>query len=266
MMKLEIPTDNHSVMYHMGEALRNIAIDGGFVTSSKTTVVSTVGEISRTVTNEMTPPPAVTPDEQTQGENPVTGKELKDHTHSGSDFKDAETEPTPPVVTPEEVEALTSSDDTYDKEGLPWDNRIHSKGKTRNADDTWRVARCPKDKTKEEWESYIEEVRAELTALMQIESTVTEEVIEAAPDIVELPEVVEEPPIEIPEIVTPPVTVDEPDCPKTFGELMKFITTSKLPIDKVKSTLAEHGIPAVPLLAKRLDLIPQVYTSLKALV
>ena len=54
-----------------------------------------------------------------------------------------------------EITGLADSveDDTLDADGLPWDKRIHSRGKTRLSDNTWRLTRKPKDKTDEEWSS-----------------------------------------------------------------------------------------------------------------
>ena len=64
----------------------------------------------------------------------------------------------------------TEQDNTLDADGLPWDKRIHSRGKTRLSDDTWRLARKPNDKTDEEWTAYVESVKAELKAVQDIPS------------------------------------------------------------------------------------------------
>ena len=68
------------------------------------------------------------------------------------------------VEVPEHIE----QDDTLDADGLPWDKRIHSRGKTRLSDDTWRLARKPNDKTDEEWSAYVESVKSELKAVQDI--------------------------------------------------------------------------------------------------
>lgn len=57
---------------------------------------------------------------------------------------------------------------TLDKDGLPWDSRIHSGNKVTNADGTWRVRRKPKDMSDDEWSATLETVRAELKQLMTI--------------------------------------------------------------------------------------------------
>ena len=61
-----------------------------------------------------------------------------------------------------------ATDDTLDADGLPWDARIHSGNRERNADNTWRARRKPKDMDAEQWAEYVEQVRAELVALMAI--------------------------------------------------------------------------------------------------
>jgi len=68
-------------------------------------------------------------------------------------------------------EPETEQDDTLDADGLPWDKRIHSRGKTRLSDDTWRLARKPNDKTDEEWTAYVESVKSELKAVQDIPVT-----------------------------------------------------------------------------------------------
>ena len=62
-------------------------------------------------------------------------------------------------------------DDTLDADNLPWDKRIHSRGKTRLSDNTWRLARKPNDKTDEEWTAYVESVKSELKAVQDIPVT-----------------------------------------------------------------------------------------------
>jgi hypothetical protein len=69
------------------------------------------------------------------------------------------------------IAAATATEETapeppdHDSEGLPWDSRIHSAGKTLNSDGTWRVARRPKDKDESEWAATIQAVRGELKAV-----------------------------------------------------------------------------------------------------
>ena len=73
----------------------------------------------------------------------------------------------------EEAVVATEQDDTLDADGIPHDKRIHSKGATRLADNTWRLRKRPADKTEEEWTAYIDSVKAELKAVQDIPSETT---------------------------------------------------------------------------------------------
>ena len=122
--------------------------------------------------------------------------------------------------------------------------------------------------------TYVEEVKQELRGVMS--APVTETV--TPPPIVEetvtppvITETVTPPPI-VEETVTPPViteTVTPPpadDDVKTFQQLMLLITKNnkKINKDQVLEILKRHGVTAVPLLATRTDLIPQVAADIKA--
>ena len=50
-IKLEIPSSDEIAMFHMGEALRNMAVDYGYVVPSKCNIThtETVGDVSRIV-------------------------------------------------------------------------------------------------------------------------------------------------------------------------------------------------------------------------
>src|SRR5690606_7502672 len=85
------------------------------------------------------------------------------------------------IVRQQASDVTVEVSDTIDADGLPWDQRIHSRGKTRLADNTWRMARKPNDKSDEEWAEYVEGVKTELRALMTIPVTVTYDPNEADP-------------------------------------------------------------------------------------
>ncbi len=164
----------------------------------------------------------------------------------------------------ERVEELHNepTNDALDTDGIPWDKRIHSKGKSRLADDTWRLRKRPADKDEDEWTTYIDTVKAELKAVQNIpveptldeqavadvqeSETVTpptlsddqareeiKEQLEAGEVVIQAPtEPVTPPSAVVPPVaaVTPPASLtppatDEPTV-KTFPELMKYITTS----------------------------------------
>ena len=67
-----------------------------------------------------------------------------------------------------DTDTQLATSDTLDADGLPWDARIHSGNRERNADNTWRVRRRPKDLTPEQWAEQVAQVRDELFALMAI--------------------------------------------------------------------------------------------------
>jgi hypothetical protein len=157
-IKLELPENNATALYHFGEALRNIAISDGFVT----TVTPTEAEFTKS--------------------GPFNVNQFEEHDDNSSASVDQITEAeinAGNIETPIEehdsepavrMEGVTPNGDVVVEPSteLPWDSRIHSRGKTRNANDTWRNARCPKGKTPEEWVEYIKQVEAELTELMSI--------------------------------------------------------------------------------------------------
>tara|TARA_R110000772_G_scaffold109924_2_gene213327 strand:+ start:9833 stop:10699 length:867 start_codon:yes stop_codon:yes gene_type:complete len=281
-IKLELPEGNATVLYYFGEALRNIAVNDGFVAPSETTISKTVSDMNHTVTDE----PVVVAENITPPEVEVTEEhgELVKQFENPVLLSDDHIDPLDPLV----VKAFEPDTDIIK---LPWDKRIHSRGKTELADGTLRYARKPSDKTKEEWDLYIEEVEAELKALMAIpvidtdtptvmseanEEIVTPEIVTpeivtpeiATPEIV-TPEIAT-PEIATPEIVTPEIVTPEivtPEIatgPKNFGELMRFITANgkKLNNDIVKEVLAANGLASIALLAARVDLIPQIHQAL----
>jgi len=194
-----------------------------------------------------------------------------------------------------------ATNDTIDADGLPWDARIHSGNQERNADNTWRVRRRPKDLTPEQWAEQVAQVRDELFALMAIPvadpvaqpepvvDTESPAAVFGAPETVEVPPVVAEvppaPPIADPVPPAPPVVAADPvppapaplppvtaaaGVPATLAELMTWLT-SKAPSDdagraarleQINGIVARHGLVTLGQLQKRLDLIPQVYTDL----
>ena len=198
-----------------------------------------------------------------------------------------------------------ATNDTLDADGLPWDARIHSGNQERNADNTWRVRRRPKDLTPEQWAEQVAQVRDELFALMAIpvadpvehpEPVVDDEspaAVFGAPDPVEIPPAPEPlPVVAAPDPVppAPPVVAADPvppapaplptvaapatgAIPTTMADFMTSLTKygPKDPSNKdecaahvarVNEIVARHGLVSVGQLAKRLDLIPQVYADL----
>ena len=202
------------------------------------------------------------------------------------------------LATTTDDDTQLATNDTLDADGLPWDARIHSGNQERNADNTWRARRKPKDVDADQWTEQVAQVRDELFALMAIpvaDPVVTEaDAVEAgvdespaavfgAPDTVEIPPAPEPLPVAEP---TPPAPAPLPPAadpvppapapsaiPTTMAEFMTSLTKygPKDPSNKdecaahvarVNEIVARHGLVSVGQLAKRLDLIPQVYADL----
>ncbi len=94
--------------------------DGGPATGSRTTITEQVGEASRTITQETLPK-----------SSPDTGA-------AAGASADLTPPPPPPSAN---APAGSSIYGELDKNGLPWDERIHSSSKNKNADETWRYLR-----------------------------------------------------------------------------------------------------------------------------
>ena len=305
-IKIEIPSNEYKLAELIGDALNKWgASDGG------ATRIAVPKEFKVTTTSgPSTEEPETTCEDLVEQLDNVEDKLNSADATSPETIEQSDQDITIDDITQAEIKAGNLSspveNDNLDAEGIPWDNRIHSRGKTRNADDTWRVSRCPQDKTKDEWQQYVEEVKAELKAVQDIPpvetvtppvetvtppvetvtppvETVTPPVETVTPPVETVTPPVETvtppvgtvtPPVETVtppvETVTPPVeTVTPPvegDAPKTFPELMIFITRNnkKLNKDNVSEALlsVDPALAALPLLAQRADLIPQVYAKL----
>ena len=133
-----------------------------------------------------------------------------------------------------------------DKEGLPWDVRIHSSGKTKLVKgETWKLIRKLDP-------AFVEEVKAELRATMDAAPAPTETTAAEAFAGGDSDEVA-------------PLG----DTPMSFPEVMNIVTTrmadGTLTEAQRDAVLTKHGLPSMPMLASRPDLIPAFATDLEAL-
>lgn len=170
---------------------------------------------------------------------------------------------TAPIVAPGGVEK--------DARGLPWDHRIHSSSKNKNANGTWRAKKGMNDGGE-----LVRKVEAELMQAMAAPGPV----VAAAP-----------PP---PEVVTPPASVVfaatgatpqpagvltpvvPPPPPGVVDQTLSFpglmtLLTPAMAAGRINTALLTEacvavGIPSLPLLATRPDLVPAVHDWLKARV
>lgn len=187
-----------------------------------------------------------------------------------------------------------------DINGLPWDARIHAASKARNADNSWRIRRTPKDKTPEQWIEYYDEVIAELKQLMEIpvgsgEPELCEDEgcphhgtdhicinnpphtidvnpavvppVETGLEVVPVPPPAAEVFIPTPPLVIPTPVVTNSDV-ATFPQLMTWLTDrhGKITVEQINGVVSSHGLPALQNLAQRPDLIPQVVAELRIMV
>jgi hypothetical protein len=147
---------------------------------------------------------------------------------------------TPPIpAAPGTVAAPQASLVPLDKNGLPWDSRIHASTKTQNADATWRNKRGVSDEE-------IARVTAELRQVMAIPAPPAPPVPGAPPP--------------------PPGVPAAPAGPMTFIKLMPKVTAAltsgQITKEHVDAVLQRFGFPHLPALAPRADLVPQVHDAI----
>lgn len=152
--------------------------------------------------------------------------------------------PTQPAAS---VTVPPSGGATLDKDGLPWDVRIHASSHAQNADGTWRLKRgLAKD--------HLDKITAELRQVMAIPSP--------GPQLVPPPP----PPAQATAAPAPPPPaamgiVDQVENQKKyidlFGRVSSAISTGKLSQAQLDTCLQSIGVPSLPLLGARLDLVPQ---------
>ena len=268
-ISLTIPNDDPIALRAFGNALEEMAVAHGAV------VRKSVAEMTVKIDGT----------EAAQAVRDV----LDEFTDDDTQLATTDDDDTQLAITDDDTQ-LATTDDTLDADGLPWDARIHSGNRERNADNTWRARRKPKDMTPEQWEEEVAQVRAELKALMAIpvadpvvvgvdmgaedgdysvEAPEPESAASVFGAVPPAPEPLPVPPAPAP---LPPVAATDA-IPTTLAEFMTSLTKygPKDPSNKdecaahvarVNEIVARHGLVSVGQLAKRLDLIPQVYADL----
>lgn len=187
--------------------------------------------------------------------------------------------PGPPALPPAPAAVGSTPISELDSAGLPWDPRIHTETKSKNADNTWRAKRNT-DKT------FKAQVEAELRAAVGAPSAPAGTAAQPAPvtaPLATLPPAAAVPPL--PALVLPATTVPSPAAsaaplltpppplpatnatPTDFGSLMAatapmFEQDPLGATERMKAALAGVGLSAIGQLAVRPDLIPNVYSAL----
>lgn len=159
--------------------------------------------------------------------------------------------PAPLTATPVGTAAPQSLNPVdVDKNGMRWDARIHSSSKAKIADGTWKYRRGVTD-------DEIKKVEAELTGNV---ATPSQEQY-APPPLVQ-------PGPSIAQLVDP--TVDPVVLRQQFAQLMLKVAKSKgegkLTAEEVTAVLQPYGVASLPLLANKLEVVPQVTAAIDAIL
>lgn len=145
-----------------------------------------------------------------------------------------------------------STASNLDKSGLPWDERIHSSSKALTADGLWRKKRGVDD-------AKVAEVEAQLRQLMNLPTPA----VAAVPSIVPVPT----PIAVVPPAPPAPTVIDGRQAfVNLIGRISTAIQEHKLTQAEVIQECEKVGVPSLPLLANRLDLVPQVAMSVEAII
>ncbi len=184
--------------------------------------------------------------------------------------------PLPPAPMPANAAAIAApqtvspaSGVELDKHGLPWDNRIHAGTKRKNADGSWTAKRGVDP-------ALVSAVEAELRQVMgAAPATPLAPAVPAPPPTAPIAPVV----ASAPQVTAPPVPAVAPAAPAgevpadargmfvaLVGRASAAIQGQKVTQAEVNQCCADAGVPALPLLANRLDLVAQVAAHIDALI
>lgn len=140
-----------------------------------------------------------------------------------------------------------------DKDGLPWDARIHSSNKATIANGTWRKKRGVTV-------GEVAAVEAELRAVMGAAPAAPAAPVSAAPP---PPVPASAPALEQPQAPAAPV-VDHSAFVTLVGRASAALQAGKLSQAEIAAACAAVGMPALPMLANRPDLVPAVAADIDA--
>jgi hypothetical protein len=148
--------------------------------------------------------------------------------------------------------SLTNTAVVLDKNGLPWDERIHASSHTKNADGSWRTKRGVDA-------ALVVTVESELKALMGIPA------VPPAPTPIAV--VPPPPPPPVPVAETPAAAVASPNAfVALISKASALIGANKLTQEELTAAVVAVGVPSLNLIASRPDLIPQVSATIDAMV
>jgi hypothetical protein len=132
---------------------------------------------------------------------------------------------------------------TFDKNGLPWDERIHASSKAFNADGSWRQKRGV-------IKELVPSVESELRAVLAIPPPPPPPVA-AAP-------------------IAPPPPTSEANLQEAFiklvGDAAMHRAAGRLNESQIQKCLDVVGVPSMPMLGLRLDLVPHVAAMMDGII
>lgn len=165
-IKIEVPANDHIALSAMADALQRIATEHASSVSVVEPENIPEGVVQRTPVN----PAEAYGKAGSEHYGSNTGQLNDELEHASQPDHDEAFEEGEKLFDAEiaRMDEERERDDTLDADGIPHDKRIHSKGATRLADNTWRLRKRPADKTEEEWTAYIDSVKAEFKAVQDI--------------------------------------------------------------------------------------------------
>ena len=175
---------------------------------------------------------------------------------------------TAPITTTPGVASSVAGVD-LDAKGLPWDNRIHAGTKRKNADGSWTAKRGVDP-------ALVAAVEAELRQVMgAAPAAPLASAVPAPPPTAPIAPVV----ASAPQVTAPPAPAVAPAAPAgevpadaraqfvaLVGRASAAIQGQKVTQAEVNQCCVDAGVPALPLLANRLDLVAQVAAHIDALI
>lgn len=206
---------------------------------------------------------------QDEDEAAVFGARLQDNEDSDATVSDAEAAAIFGVSAPAGIALVPSPDapigssktvfipnppavaaSNLDKAGLPWDERIHASSRAKTADGSWRMKRGVDA-------ALVAQVEAELKALMALPGAAQPtQTLYIAP-----------PPAAIPAPPVPAAVVEDRQAYVTLLSVASAAINAKtLTAEQLAAAVTAAGVPSLPLLANRLDLVPQVMAAVKAII
>ncbi len=157
-----------------------------------------------------------------------------------------------------------------DSKGFPWDGRIHASSRVKVADGTWRQRRNLDDATLSQVENELRALMASRPAGSADLSAVPINTTPPAPASVGVVPIVSPSDIQPPPPPPAPVPPPPPVSGGSFLGLMRAITkayTEKvITQDQITAAVQTAGVPSLPMLAQRTDLINSVASALGLLL